>query len=236
MIKGKDLMEKNKELKKELYTIFWVFVFGCIFGSLVETAYELIVDGTFHVRTGLIYGAFIPVYGAGAVMYYFLVSNIRDVFKVFLSSMALGGFVEYSSSYIQEIFFGTISWEYSEFAFNINGRTSLIHCIFWGAAGVFYITMAYPIIIKFLSGYNKHEFKVLTYAVMIFMIFNIGISCAAGYRQNERVLGINAKNKLDEVLDKYYPDSRMNRIYFNKIITVNNGRNIENKGEFLNAE
>ena len=169
-------------------------------------------------------------------MYYFLVSNIKDIFKVFLVSMIIGGFVEYSSSYIQEIFFGTISWEYSQFAFNINGRTSLMHCIFWGTTGVFYITMAYPFIKRLASGYDKHEFKVLTTIVAVFMALNITVSFAAGYRQNERVLGISAKNKIDKVLDKYYPDSKMNKIYFNKIVTVNNGRNLEEKGEIINGK
>ena len=56
-------MDEKLNVKREIFTVFWVFVIGCFFGSCVETVYELIIDGTFHVRTGLIYGAFIPVYG-----------------------------------------------------------------------------------------------------------------------------------------------------------------------------
>lgn len=228
-------MYKKEELNKEVVTIFWVFVIGCIFGSIAETILGIIVKREFYIRTGLVYGAFIPVYGVGAVMYYFLVSNIKDVFKVFLASMILGGSVEYVCSYVQEIFFGTISWDYSNMAFNLNGRTSLLYCIFWGLAGVFYITIAYPNIMKLVSGYNRFEFKLITILVLIFMMFNIGISCAAGYRQNERVQEIPAKNKLDEILDKYFPDSKMDKIYANKIVTVNKERNLE-KGELPNAK
>lgn len=209
-----------EKVKKELITIFWVFIIGSIFGCVVETALEILVDKHFHIRQGLIYGPFIPVYGVGAVMYYFIVTQIKDTVKVFLSSMALGGMVEYVCSYVQEIFFGTISWDYSNMAFNLNGRTSLMHCIFWGLAGIFYVVIAYPIIVKWVSNYNKLEFKVITTIMMVFMLFNITISCAAGSRQNERVKGIVADSKLDKFLDYYYPDSKMDRIYSNKIVTV----------------
>jgi len=213
-------MDEKYKLKKELITIFWVFIIGSIFGSAVETTLEILVDRSLHIRQGLIYGPFIPVYGVGAVMYYFIVSNIKDPIKVFFASMALGGLVEYGCSYIQEVFFGTISWDYSSATANLNGRTDLLHCIFWGITGIFYITMAYPAILKFLSNYKRNEFKVLTIMMLVFMIFNIAVSCVAGRRQNERLLGIKPKNKIDEMIDTYYPDSRMDRIYRNKIVTV----------------
>lgn len=221
-------MEKSS-FKKQVNTIFWVFIIGSIFGSIVETILEILVDGNLHIRRGLIYGPFIPVYGVGAVMYYFVVSNIKDPLKVFLSSMALGGFVEYGCSYIQEVLFGTISWDYSKAVVNLNGRTDLMHCIFWGIVGIFYITMAYPVIMKFISNYYRFEFKILTMIMAIFITFNIFVSCAAGARQNERVKGIEANSKLDEILDKYYPDSKMDKVYSNKIITVK-----REKGEIVN--
>lgn len=213
-------MEKNEKIKKQIVTIFWVFIIGSIFGCIVETMVGVLVDRHFHIRQGLIYGPFIPVYGVGAVMYYFIVTQMKDVVKVFFSSMALGGLVEYICSYVQEIFFGTISWDYSNIALNLNGRTSLMHCIFWGIAGIFYIMIAYPFIMKWISNYQKIEFKVITTMMVVFMLFNIIISCAAGSRQNERVRGIPADSVLDEFLDRYYPDSKMDRVYANKIVTV----------------
>ena len=212
-------MEKSSS-EKQLITIFWVFIIGSIFGSIIETLLEILVDGNLHIRRGLIYGPFIPVYGVGAVMYYYIVSSIKEPLKVFLTSMALGGIVEYGCSYVQEACFGTISWDYSKAVINLNGRTDLIHCIFWGVVGIFYITMAYPVILKFISNYNRREFKILTFLMITFISFNILVSCAAGVRQNERVKGIEANGKLDEILDKYYPDSKMDKVYSNKIITV----------------
>ncbi len=217
--KGK-YMIKDEKLKKELIAIFWIFIIGSIFGCIMETIVGVLMDKEFHLRKGLIYGPFIPVYGVGAIMYYFIVTRIKDIIKVFFTSMVLGGFVEYVCSFVQEVFFGTISWDYSNIALNLNGRTSLMHCIFWGLVGIFYITVAYPLIEKWVSGYKRVDFNVLTVLVFAFMAFNVFISCAAGSRQNERVKGIEAKGKFDEFLDNYYPDSKMDKVYANKIVTV----------------
>ena len=48
------------------------------------------------------------------------------------------------------------------------------------------------------------------------MIFDIGISCLAANRQNERHNNIPAKNDFDTFLDNTYPDEYLDRIYNNK--------------------
>ena len=213
-------MNNDNKIIIEFINIFWIFVIGSVVGSIIETLLEILVDGQFQLRTALIYGGFIPVYGVGAVLYYFILRKMQDPVKVFLYSMILGGIVEYLCSYVQEIFFGTISWDYSHMTYNLNGRTSLVHCIFWGILGIFFTVIAYPMILKFLSNYGKKEFKINTLVMIIFMSINIVLSCAAGSRQNERTHGIPADNIMDELLDKYYPDQRMDRIYSNKIVVL----------------
>ena len=205
---------------KTLERIFLIFILGSVLGYIYETILVFFQTGHYESRQGLIYGPFIPVYGIGAVMYYFVVTKVKHPVNIFLCSMVLGGVAEYICSYAQEIFFGTISWDYSNLVFNLNGRTSLIHCILWGLAGIFYRIIAYPFIKKWVNNYKKAEFKVFTFIVVLFMTANIIISCAAGSRQNERVKQIPATSELDKLLDRYYPDSVMDKIYANKIVTV----------------
>ena len=54
-------------------------------------------------------------------MYYIFFKFVKTRNKgiVFISSMILGGITEYLCSYIQEKAFGTISWDYSDWIFNI---------------------------------------------------------------------------------------------------------------------
>ena len=65
--------------------------------------------------------------------------------------MVLGGIVEYLFSFFQEKFFGTVSWDYSNLWFNINGRTSLLHCLYWGTGGVLFVKYIYPFIEKLIN-------------------------------------------------------------------------------------
>lgn len=203
--------------KKEIIKIFWVFIIGCIVGFIAETMVGLIVDGRLECRQGLIYGPFTPVYGIGALMYYFTVPRIKNIGLVFLFSMVLGGIAEYACSFFQEQFFGTISWDYSDMWFNINGRTSLFHCFCWGILGIAFVKLVYPMISELDSLMDKKTFIIVTIILMIFMFFNISISCLAGERQDERMRNIPPQTKLDVFLDTHYPDKLLNRVYFNKI-------------------
>lgn len=210
-------MEK-KNLTKELIIIFWLFIIGSVLGYIFEMIVVLFQKGYFESRQGLIYGPFTPVYGIGAVIYYLILNNVktRDKVKIFFITMLLGGITEYLCSFIQEKAFGTISWDYSYLMFNINGRTSLLHCTYWGIAGILYITYIEPLLQKIALKIDKISLKVVTVIFSILMIFNISISCIAADRQLDRRKNIEPKNKLDQLLDKYYPDEYMDKIFTNK--------------------
>ena len=116
-------------------------------------------------------------------------------------SMILGGITEYLCSFLQEKIFGTVSWDYSYWIFNINGRTTLIHCTYWGIAGILYISYIEPLIPKINELINKNLTKILAASLAVFMIFNITISSMAALRQKERNDNIAPQNKIDEFLD-----------------------------------
>lgn len=216
--KGVIAMEDRKIIR-EIMKIFWVFVIGCVIGYVTEMIVVFVQKGFFESRQGLIYGPFTPVYGIGAVIYYLFFNKVKCKNKIyaFFYTMILGGVVEFLCSYMQEKLFGTISWNYSNLPFNINGRTSLLHCIYWGLAGVLYITYISPLIERIDKLMYQRRVKILTSFVMLFMIFNISISCIAGIRQKERMNNIPPSNEFEEFIDTQYNDDYMNRIYMNKI-------------------
>lgn len=206
--------EENKILKK-IVKLFCVFVIGSIIGYLLEMIVGLVQNGHFVSKQGLIYGPFSQVYGIGLVIYYLVIPNNKKIIEIFLISMFLGGIVEYIFSYLQETFFGTISWDYSNLLFNINGRTSLLHCIYWGIGGILFSKYIRPQIEKIDLLYPKMWFKVLTIFLAIFLLFDIIISSLACKRQEERKEGIEPKNNIEIFLDKTYTDEVLNEIYSN---------------------
>ena len=210
-------MNKDK-IKEELTILFWIFIIGSIAGFIFEITVVFFQKGHFELRQGLIYGPFIPVYGIGAMLYYVVLDKfkLKNKLQIFLITMLLGGLTEYLCSFMQEKLFGTISWDYSYLPFNIQGRTSLLHCIYWGIGGILYVTYIEPLIEKMREKINKNIIRIITIILAIFMIFDITISWMAAERQIERKSNVEPENKMDLFFDEYYPDEYIDRIFNNK--------------------
>ena len=132
---------KNNKVFAEGYSakkLFLVFAIGSIIGALYEQILNLIKvyistgNIVWELRRGVIYGPFSPIYGAGAVLIvYLLVKPNYSNIKTFLYGSILGGAFEYIISFLQETFTHTISWDYSNYFLNINGRTTIPYMIVW---------------------------------------------------------------------------------------------------------
>lgn len=211
-------MKENKVIKaiNFIIKVFWIFLIGSVFGFVIEMLYSTVYTRTLVIRQGLIYGPFIQVYGMGAVAYYFLITKYKEPKDAFFAGAIMGGALEYLCSFFQEIFFGTISWDYSKFLFNLNGRICLLYCIYWGIIGVAFLKVVYPWLQKIEPLIYKKSIRVLTVFLILFMTFDITISALAANRQQERRQNIEPKNDLDVFLDNTYPDELLDRIYNNK--------------------
>ena len=210
-------MSKSSKFN-EIFKVFIIFMIGSILGYVVEMIVALVQNGHFVSRQGLLYGPFTPVYGIGILVYYIFFKIVKNRNKkiVFVSSMILGGITEYLCSYIQEKAFGTVSWDYSNWLFNINGRTTLIHCTYWGFAGLLYVSYIEPLIPKIEEAVRNHKIKIMATSVAIFMVFNVAISSMAAIRQKERQENIAANSKIDVFLDNAYPDEYMDEVFENQ--------------------
>lgn len=209
-------VRKNK--LNEITKIFFIFMIGSVIGYVVEMIVAFVQEGHFESRQGVLYGPFTPVYGIGILVFYMFFNRIktREKKKIFLLAMLLGGITEYLCSFLQEKIFGTISWDYSNWILNINGRTTLIHCTYWGIAGILYISYIEPILPKLEALTRKNGTKMLAGGMAILMFFNITISSLAAIRQKYRNENVEPQNKLEEFLDEKYPDEYMDKVFANK--------------------
>lgn len=207
---------KDKKIINWIIKIFWVFIIGSVFGFFAEMLYTLVYSRTLQIRQGLIYGPFVQIYGIGAIAYYLLITQVKEPKKAFFYGMAMGGILEYVCSFFQEIFFGTISWDYSAFFFNLNGRTCLLYCVYWGIIAVAFLKIIYPWLERIELLIYKKSVRIITFFFVIFMAFDITISCMAADRQQRRRNNLPPKDAVDVFLDEHYPDELLNKIYNNK--------------------
>lgn len=200
------------------YKYFWIFVVASVLGFFVETIWSVIVHGHIESRQGLIYGPFSQVYGIAAVAMTAVLTRLLKKGKVwvFFGSAILGGAVEVILSFLQQQLFGSVSWHYGKDLLGIcGGRTSLIYMIFWGALGLIFILKVYPPMSRMIEDIPNKQGLIITWFLVIFLIFDASISAIAVYRWNERLKGVEADNQFEQFIDDNYPNKLMKEIYPN---------------------
>ena len=213
-------MKKSFAKGNNFYKLFWIFFIGCFLGVAIETIWCLIKLGHIESRQGLVYGPFNLVYGFGAIAMTLVFSRMRktNIFIIFILGALLGGVYEYVCSMVQQALTGTVSWDYGEYAVNLNGRISLLYCIFWGILAVLWCKVLYPFISTLIEKIPNKIGIILTWVLLVFMIFNSVISTMAVYRMQNRSKNIPPSNKIEQLLDERFNDERMKRIYPNMMI------------------
>ena len=195
--------------------LFCLFVIGSFIGTLMETVWAIFEEGHFEVRVGMVYGPFIPVYGGGAcflTIIHYKLYKLSDTF-IFIISPVVGAGFEYFCSWFQETIFGTVSWDYSNTAFNLDGRTNLMYALIWGFLGLVWVRYLYPWASKLIEKIPKRTGSVITTFLLVFMLFNAFMSVSATARWQAREEGISASNAFERYLDKHFDDEKMNFLF-----------------------
>ena len=218
------------------YKLFWVFFIGCFAGVVLETIYCLIQRGHYESRVGLIYGPFNLVYGIGALCLSGALYQFRNRGRVFsfVGGFVVGSVVEYACSWFQEVCFGSTSWDYSNMPYNLNGRICLLYSIFWGILGIFWIKDIYPRMAKWILKIPNKVGKLLTWVLLVFMVFNSVMTLFTSLRWTARREGIEPRNAFEAYLDEHYPDERMQKIFANAEFTEDREARMQDEQESQN--
>ena len=199
------------------YKLFWVFFIGCFMGVVIERLWCFVRYGVFEPRVGLIYGPFNLVYGLGAWALTMALYRFRNRSKLFsfLGGALVGSVVEDMCSWFQETVFGSVSWDYSNQPFNLNGRICLLYSIYWGLLGILWIKEIYPRMARLILRIPDRIGKPLTFILVIFMVFNSVMTGLTALRWVNRRQGEPPRNAIESYFDEHYPDERMQRIFSN---------------------
>lgn len=198
--------------------LFFIFLIGSVLGTIYEDVLIYIQSGEWMLHRGVIYGPFNIIYGFGAaVMCWVLLSRKYNNWEIFAISAVLGGVVEYALSFLQEVFTGTTSWDYSHQFLNIQGRTTIPIMLVWGFLGLLLVKVVYPLCSKLIESIPARVGNPLFWGLLVFMIFNCLISWSAIIRQNLRQNNIPPFTPIGEFYDKYYTDDYL-RHYFPNMV------------------
>lgn len=129
---------------------FYVLLFFLVslLGWLWEVAIYLVTEHTW-VNRGIYIGPYLPIYGAGGLLLWFLLHRLHEKkLLTFLLSAAVCSLVEYGTSVFLEWRWGMRWWDYSGYAANLNGRICLLGAVCFGLGGMLLNCYLMPVYMK----------------------------------------------------------------------------------------
>ena len=199
------------------YKLACLFFIGAFLGDITETVFCRFSMGRWMSRSSVVFGPFSIVWGLGCAMLTWILYRYREQSdrRLFLCGTILGGAYEYICSVFTEIVFGTVFWDYSKMPFNLGGRINLLYCFFWGFAAIIWMKGIYPFLSRWIEKIPVRIGKPLCMIMVFFMSVNIALSGLALDRYSKRHDGLPAKNAVGELMDDWFPDPYMEKVYPN---------------------
>lgn len=243
-------------LGTSIWKILAYFIIYSFVGFLIETIFAIVMYGTFESRQSFLYGPFCGIYGVGAVFMYVILNKYfkKNNHLLFLGGFIVGSIVEYFLSFLGEMILNVRWWDYSNRFLNINGRICFLYSLFWGALGLYFMTVINPKVDKFINFVKKkiniRVLKVIVLVVTIALILDciisgIAIECYLTRQTVQNNLDVPNKEeiveeynkiysneKIKNIIYKYWDDEKMVITYPNLTITFNDG-SIRRVREFL---
>lgn len=171
---------KSEEKTKKKFTIAGIsiwkllayFIIYSVAGFVIETVFGLLTKGVIESRQSSLYLPICSIYGLGAVVMIIGLQRFnKNNYSLFLGGFVIGSIVEYIVSLVGEFIFHIKWWDYSDMAFNINGRICIAFSFFWGILAIYLMSHFHPKVDKLINKLmNKIPIKLLKTLVIILIL------------------------------------------------------------------
>lgn len=172
----------EKSLNKKVTYIGLTFMLYAFIGWIYEVILEFYYGNGF-VNRGFLFGPYLPVYGFGALLILFLLYrfskkkiclgklSITPVL-VFILIFLLTTIVEYITGTLLDIFLQKRLWDYSHYAFNINGLVCLSASTRFAIGGTVFIYCLQPLFDRFINVANTKFRSILAYGLLLLVLID----------------------------------------------------------------
>ena len=201
----------NLTFEKVLLT----YLVGGLIGTIWEMTLELFRKHQFLVRSGSFFTPFNPVYGFGLVLILLCLNKVKKNYSLFLYGCLLGGGAEYLLSFLQEKLLGSKSWDYTGKFLNINGRTTIVFCVFWGFAAFLIIRFFFPILFNLLDRVDPNLLRVIAIVGTFVIVVDLFMTSFGLLRYTQRLNNIPPKTLIGIFIDNFLPDKIVEYFFSN---------------------
>ncbi len=180
--KQSKLVKRGAKKKYSISTYILLFFSFAFVGWAYEVLLYLINEGRF-VNRGTMYGPWLPIYGTGGVAILFVLQKFRKKpIWMFLSSFLLCGIIEFTGGWYLDVFKHARYWDYTGFAFNINGYICLESLLIFGLGGCGFTYIAAPILDDLYAKMSKKIRYIL--CVLLVVAYATDFACCMIYGYN----------------------------------------------------
>lgn len=153
-----------------LTNLFLYFLFYSLIGWVWEVLLSIRYDHVL-INRGFLNGPYCPIYGLGAIAFMCLDKVYgSNLIVLFFVAGAVACALEYVTSWLMERIFHARWWDYSDMAFNLNGRICLKGFVVFGiGAVILHITHQYVEV--FVNGIDHKD----TLAIILAVVFTIDV-------------------------------------------------------------
>lgn len=169
----------------KVYLLFWFF---SILGWIMEVIVCSICDKKL-VNRGFLIGPYCPIYGFGSLIMLILSPYKDHLFTLFILSLVLCSTLEYFTSFLMEKLFKIRWWDYSNDAFNINGRICLRNAIAFGALGILFVKFLNPWYFSLINSISYQLIIIISIIITIITFIDI-------------IVSFNAMNSIKNIIKK----------------------------------
>lgn len=181
-------MKKRAILKNVRKFDFYVLLFFLLsfVGWLWEVGIYLLTEQTF-VNRGVYYGPYLPIYGVGGLLLWFLLHQLQQKrVLTFLLSAGICSALEYGASVFLEWKWGLHWWDYTGYFMNLNGRICLLGAVCFGLGGMLLNCFLMPCYMKVYHRISPRWRLILSAVLLTVFILDITY-CAVNPRMGRDI-------------------------------------------------
>lgn len=206
----------EKRYKISYQKIYWLFIFGGLFGLVLEGFWCLIRHGQWENHMIFIWEPLCGIYGYGAAGCYIgavLMKGLPLIVR-FLSFSFIGTAVEFVGGFLLYHGLHMRAWDYSDTFMNISGYVNLKMAILWGILGILFSHLL-PLFEKVFDRMRGRAWRAACVGLTIFLVADMVVTSICLVRWRDRHEGIPADNRVEQVIDARYPDEVMEKRFCN---------------------
>lgn len=212
----------------EKYICAWIlsfFIYG--FAGWIWESFLCPILTKHHIKnSGFLNGPIVPIYAVGALSVSLLFSMKESYLSIFIEGAVVACLIEYLTSWIMEKLYHRRWWDYSDKAFQLNGRICLEGFLVFGLFSVVAVKFVQPYLMNKLMQYDTILLIIVSTVLCTLLIIDLIVTIISLTHLDEHIEDI--KQELIKMLDEIEDNSRnwSDVLEKNKDIIKNKGYSI----------